>query len=227
MSTSVATKALLGLLGAGTAGVGGMYLLKSGDSGKYIYELIDEDATLELLTSKNKEDENWKSAWEQYRIDNKSKDRDPWGIGNWSSLKNNAGKNVPQEFLNKCESNSKKKVGSKKDALYVEVSKWCAREKRVAASSLLDSDNKVLLTSDTQASDNAWKAVWDAYRNDYKETSNNPWGIQDWDNLKSKDNQNAPNDFMARCAEVAKALVLDKEDPAYQILSKYCTKAKE
>ncbi|AEW45809.1 hypothetical protein MHC_04765 [Mycoplasma haemocanis str. Illinois] len=226
MSIFLSIKALFGLLGVGAVGVGGIYLLASADTEKYIYELIKEDVTLELLTSKNKEDEVWKGAWEKYRLENKSKDIDPWGIENWSSLKDNTQKNVPSEFLTKCESNSKKRVRSNKDSLYLEVSKWCTRDKRVEASSLLDSDNKSLLTSSTSASDSAWKAAWDAYRNDHKSTNSNPWKINNWDNLKSQDNQDAPSDFVSKCSEVAKSLVLDKEDPTYKELSKYCAKAK-
>ncbi|CBY93275.1 hypothetical protein HF1_12670 [Mycoplasma haemofelis str. Langford 1] len=211
---------------AATAGVSGMYLLKSDSDEKYIYELIKEDPTLEFLTSKSGEDSNWKSSWEKYRTENQSHEKDPWGITNWSSLKSQSNQNAPSDFLSKCDSYSQKKVKSNKDALYLSVAKWCTRDKRVAASSFLASDNKELLTSSTDKSDSAWKAAWDVYRNAYKNTNSNPWGIQDWDNKKNSDGQNAPDDFVSKCDAESKVLILSKEDPVYKNLSKYCTKAK-
>ncbi|AEW45840.1 hypothetical protein MHC_04920 [Mycoplasma haemocanis str. Illinois] len=209
-----------------TAGVGGMYLLKRDSKEKYIYELIKEDPILELLTSKSGSDDNWKKSWEKYRTDNQSLEKDPWGIANWSSLKSKASQNAPDDFLNRCDSHSKRKVKDNKEALYLEVAKWCTKDNRVTASSFLSSDNKELLTSSTNKSDGTWKAAWDAYRNTYKNTNSNPWGIKEWDSKKNSDGQDAPDDFISRCDAESKALILNKEDPVYKNLVKYCTKEK-
>ncbi|AEW45837.1 hypothetical protein MHC_04905 [Mycoplasma haemocanis str. Illinois] len=219
--------ALLGVAATGTtaAGIGGVYLFKS-DYGKYIYELINEDPTLELLNSKSVADSNWKASWEKYRKENQSQEIDPWGIKDWKSLKSQSDKDAPADLLDKCEAHSKKRVTSNKDPLYLQVSKWCTRDKRVEASSFLEADKKELLTSGTSASDSSWTTVWDAYWKDFKDTDSNPWGITNWASLKANKGNSAPTDFISKCASEAKALILNKEDPIYQRLSKYCTKTK-
>ncbi|CBY93270.1 hypothetical protein HF1_12620 [Mycoplasma haemofelis str. Langford 1] len=213
-------------MGTATAGIGGAYLLKA-DDGRYIHELIKEDPTLELLTSKNVTDSDWKASWEKYRKENQSHEKDPWGIKDWKSLKSQADGNAPSDLLDRCEANSKKRVVDRRDPLYLEVVKWCVKDKRVEASSLLASDNKELLTSGTTASDSAWTTVWDTYWKDFKDTDSNPWGIGNWASLKANKGTSAPTDFISKCASEAKVLILSKEDPVYKNLSKYCTKNKQ
>ncbi|CBY93208.1 hypothetical protein HF1_12000 [Mycoplasma haemofelis str. Langford 1] len=237
MSTSLASKALMGLAGAGAVGgtvaAGYKVFTKENEvpkAKKTIAQLIKDSGTKTLLTSSDsKEGTFWKEAWKSYREANKSKaaSQDPWIIseftGNYSSIQD---QNAPSAFLSKCESLSREEVDDISDSRYIQVFNWCTRNYQVAASSFLDSDGKVLLTNSTAASHADWKAAWEVYRKEYKDANSRPWEIESWDTKKANEGQDAPTDFISRCDTESKVLVTDKSSVTYKNLSKYCTKNK-
>ncbi|AEW45834.1 hypothetical protein MHC_04890 [Mycoplasma haemocanis str. Illinois] len=238
MAISSASKSLLGLLGVGAAGgtvLGGYKIFKSDKETpkvkKIISQLIRETGERVLLTkADSSESPFWKAAWKAYREANKNfkTSEDPWSI---NGFKGNYDSSIPDEkapdsFIDKCVSLSNNEVEGMSDTQYTQVSDWCTRNYKVSASSFLYSDNKVLLTNTTANSDEAWKASWETYRKEYASSNKNPWNIQDWNNKKDKTGENAPQDFISKCATEASVLVPNKEALEYQNILKYCTKAK-
>ncbi|AEG73573.1 hypothetical protein MHF_1337 [Mycoplasma haemofelis Ohio2] len=238
MSASFSSKALAVLLGTGAVGgtAWGGYKIFNSDKEtpkdkKTISQLIKETGEKVLLTKEDSsESPFWKEAWKAYREANKKSkaSEDPWSI---DGFKGNYESNIPDEkapdaFMDKCVSLFNNEVEGVLDSQYIQVSNWCTRNHKVAASSFLYSDNKVLLTSTTPDSDGDWKASWEVYRKEYSSTNKNPWNIGDWENKKGKENENAPSDFISKCASEAAILVASKEAQEYQNILKYCTKAK-
>ncbi|AEG73513.1 hypothetical protein MHF_1277 [Mycoplasma haemofelis Ohio2] len=238
MATSLASKALAGLAGAGAVGgtAAAGYKIFNQESEtpkakKTISQLIKDSGTKTLLTaSDSKEGTFWKAAWKAYRTANKSSkaSEDPWAVsgftGNYGSSISD--EKAPDDFVNKCVSLSGKEVEGVMDGEYVQVSNWCTRDRKVAASSFLDSDSKVLLKESDGASGTDWKNAWEVYRKEHSASNTNPWNINEWAQKKDSEQQNAPTDFVSKCAAEATVLVEDKDSPIYQSLSKYCTKAK-
>ncbi|AEG73567.1 hypothetical protein MHF_1331 [Mycoplasma haemofelis Ohio2] len=145
MDSSLATKALLGTLGVGAAGTtaaaGYKVLSKSNKNEEKskeaqkptfsVADLLKKDKTKELLVKegKNGEDADWKKAWSNYKSKNSSvtaNGLDPLGIADFISKKSD--EKAPDDFLNKCDLESKRQVHSDKDEAYVKVSTWCTKE---------------------------------------------------------------------------------------------------
>ncbi|AEW45781.1 hypothetical protein MHC_04625 [Mycoplasma haemocanis str. Illinois] len=140
MPNPAATKVLLGLLGATAAGgttVVGYRMFNKEELTPTkemrkisVAELLKQDKTKQLLerTGKNGQDTEWKAAWNNYTTKNANHSEngsDPLKIENWSSVKSQG--DAPEDFLNKCESESKKDVVDTKDPVYVNVSTWCTK----------------------------------------------------------------------------------------------------
>ncbi|AEW45805.1 hypothetical protein MHC_04745 [Mycoplasma haemocanis str. Illinois] len=236
MAVSLASKALMGVGAVGsTAFVSYKIFNKDRETTptkKTIAQLIKEAGTKVLLTDKDSlEGTFWKSAWKAYREANRGKavSQDPWSIGEFTgnySSQTIPDQNAPSAFVSKCESLSREVVDGISDVRYIHASNWCTRNYQVAAASFLDSDGKTLLTNSTAASHADWKAAWEVYRKEYKDSSSRPWEIASWDEKKSSEGQEAPSDFISRCEQESKVLISDKESTTYKNLSKYCTKSK-
>ncbi|CBY93205.1 hypothetical protein HF1_11970 [Mycoplasma haemofelis str. Langford 1] len=141
MTTSLASKVLMSLFGAiavgGTAVAGHKWFSKSGESPKSkktIAKLIEETGKKILLTKK--EDANgaeWKASWKKYREDNKTSEasKDPWTLsgfkGGYSSSVSD--EQAPSDFQDKCISLSGEEVEGVEDSKYVQVDKWCTKDK--------------------------------------------------------------------------------------------------
>ncbi|AEW45828.1 hypothetical protein MHC_04860 [Mycoplasma haemocanis str. Illinois] len=145
MASLFAPKVLLGVLGVGATGgtVAIGYKVFSKDNKHKekpieeqkptfsVADLLKKDKTKELLMKegKNGEDEDWKKAWSNYKNKNSSvttNGLDPLGIVDFVNKKNDD--NAPEDFLNKCDLESKKQVYSEKDEAYLKVSTWCTKE---------------------------------------------------------------------------------------------------
>ncbi|CBY93189.1 hypothetical protein HF1_11810 [Mycoplasma haemofelis str. Langford 1] len=140
MSSSLATKSILGLLGAsaagGTAAAGYKLLKKNGDMKEKpmtiqkhtVAKLLEQDKTKQLLDAKLEgSNEDWKAAYEKYRTGESSKDANPWQMPDWNNKKSQSGQNAPTEFISKFSEESKKEVVDDKDPIYVNVSTWCTK----------------------------------------------------------------------------------------------------
>ncbi|CBY93170.1 hypothetical protein HF1_11620 [Mycoplasma haemofelis str. Langford 1] len=145
MPNPAATKALLGLLGATAAGgttFAGYKILNKEQKKEEapttkeiqkvsVAELLKKDKTKQLLvrTGKTGQDAEWKAAWSNYKTKNNSNSEngsDPLKIANWSTEKSR--EEAPEDFLNKCDAESKKEVVDTNDPIYVNVSTWCTKE---------------------------------------------------------------------------------------------------
>ncbi|CBY93269.1 hypothetical protein HF1_12610 [Mycoplasma haemofelis str. Langford 1] len=129
----------------GTSGVGGYYgskMLTSKPKVKATREkfsiasLIAKDAKKELLSKEGKQgsDSDWKAAWKNYKDQNPSAttaNSDPWQIPNWLTAKSSD--DAPTDFMNKCDTESKKEVFDTSDSAYTNVYKWCTKDKASSA----------------------------------------------------------------------------------------------
>ncbi|CBY93207.1 hypothetical protein HF1_11990 [Mycoplasma haemofelis str. Langford 1] len=125
---------------AGASGTGGYFgskLLTSKNSHVQeskkkpvsVAELLSKHTTKQLLDkSLTKTHSDWTTAWSNYKT--KNNDSDPLKIGNWSTKKTQA--EVPEEFLNRCDEESKKEVLDTSDPIYVNVLNWCTKDKEAA-----------------------------------------------------------------------------------------------
>ncbi|AEW45799.1 hypothetical protein MHC_04715 [Mycoplasma haemocanis str. Illinois] len=139
MFSSLATKALLVVLGVGVAGgtaAAGYKFFGKGAAAekitaipKYtVSQLLERDKTKQLLnTSLAGSDGDWKAAYEKYRTGESSKDANPWQIPDWGTKKSQTNQNAPSEFISKCLEESKKEVIDDKDPIYSNVSAWCTK----------------------------------------------------------------------------------------------------
>ncbi|AEG73572.1 hypothetical protein MHF_1336 [Mycoplasma haemofelis Ohio2] len=95
-----------------------------------VAELLSKDTTKTLLQkSLGKDHADWKEAWKSYIEKNTSsatEGSDPLKIDGWVNKKSTTD-SVPEEFLNRCDDESKKTVSSTSDAVYVTVSTWCTK----------------------------------------------------------------------------------------------------
>ncbi|AEG73516.1 hypothetical protein MHF_1280 [Mycoplasma haemofelis Ohio2] len=97
-----------------------------------IASLIAQDSAKELLTKDKKQgsDADWQAAWTNYKNQNSShstENSDPWKIKNWINEKNQA--NAPQDFMDRCDTESKKEVFDTSDPAYKNVYSWCTKAK--------------------------------------------------------------------------------------------------
>ncbi|AEW45833.1 hypothetical protein MHC_04885 [Mycoplasma haemocanis str. Illinois] len=95
-----------------------------------VSELLSKDKTKTLLkTSLGKDHADWKTAWKAYvekNASNSAEGSDPLKISGWATKKSTPD-SVPEEFLNRCDEESKKTVSSVSDAVYLTVSTWCTK----------------------------------------------------------------------------------------------------
>ncbi|CBY93265.1 hypothetical protein HF1_12570 [Mycoplasma haemofelis str. Langford 1] len=95
-----------------------------------VAELLSKDTTKTLLQkSLGKDHDDWKAAWKGYieKNTNSTTDgSDPLKVEGWAAKKSTTD-SVPEEFLNRCDDESKKTVSSTSDAVYVTVSTWCTK----------------------------------------------------------------------------------------------------
>ncbi|AEG73581.1 hypothetical protein MHF_1345 [Mycoplasma haemofelis Ohio2] len=126
----------------GTSGVGGYYgskLLTS--KPKVVREkfsvasLLAKNTTKELLSkgTQGGKDPAWQAAWKAYQDQNSStltSGTDPWKMPKTSAGTSQT--DAPTEFMDKCDTESKKEVFDDSDPIFVNVSKWCTKEKAKA-----------------------------------------------------------------------------------------------
>ncbi|AEW45836.1 hypothetical protein MHC_04900 [Mycoplasma haemocanis str. Illinois] len=101
-----------------------------------IASLIAKDEKKELLSKEGKQgsDSDWKAAWKNYKDQNTSattENSDPWKIPNWLTAKSND--DAPTDFMNKCDTESKREVFDTSDSAYSNVYKWCTKDKSAGA----------------------------------------------------------------------------------------------
>ncbi|CBY93195.1 hypothetical protein HF1_11870 [Mycoplasma haemofelis str. Langford 1] len=142
MDSSTVINSLFGILGAGAIGstsfMGYTFFKEMHKTEEYrrsllsVAELLAKDKTKVLL---NRSDgithQDWKTAWNHYRKENNSASKageDPLKVTNFVSKKGE--ESVLEDFLNRCDLESKRWVSSDKDTPYINVLKWCTKDKK-------------------------------------------------------------------------------------------------
>ncbi|CBY92316.1 hypothetical protein HF1_03080 [Mycoplasma haemofelis str. Langford 1] len=215
----------------GTAATGGIYFgtdLFKNENKTAISSLIkNTNPEKRLITSKGVGDDVWKKAYKAYREANKDNEKDIWGLKDWTKPNDPIVEtNATEEFISKCDSNSKAEVSNKDDLLYKQVLAYCTRDTLV--SDLISEGNtgKKLLDKNVSGSDqdSGWQEAWKVYRtqNSSKGAGQDPWGLESWDTKKDKDE--LPNNYKDKCVEHANKPAHQLDDENYRNVLSWCTK---
>ncbi|CBY92300.1 hypothetical protein HF1_02920 [Mycoplasma haemofelis str. Langford 1] len=96
--------------------------------------------------------------------------------------------------------------------------------KRTISSLLREKNPEKRLIIAAPPSDKAWKDAWANYRNENKDS--NPWGIKTWSKITQdvQSGDNAPDDFVSKCATQTILEVPNEKDSLYVEVLKYCTR---
>ncbi|CBY93263.1 hypothetical protein HF1_12550 [Mycoplasma haemofelis str. Langford 1] len=138
---SLTSKALLGTLGVGTAGVTsavGYKVLNKKEVAKEetptlpkkksIAALIESSGKTLLQKSLGGSNEDWKKVYEKYRTGDSSKDSNPWNIQGWDTKKTQENSDAPNDFMDACERESRKEVSGIEAPEYKNVLDWCTKD---------------------------------------------------------------------------------------------------
>ncbi|AEW45135.1 hypothetical protein MHC_01345 [Mycoplasma haemocanis str. Illinois] len=220
-------KVVLGFSSVGTITTGALYvsgIFKNRVKKIAIYSLLnDANPEKRLITSKAVEDDVWKKAYMTYRTENKSLDKDIWNLKDWNKPSNPVIEtNATEEFISKCEFNSKVKVTGTDDLLYRQVLAYCTRDTLVSDLIKEGTTGRTLLTN--TSSDEDWKAVWNTYKSSNEVASGgiDKWKFSDWSEKKGGDT--LPTEYKARCSEKASEPAFKTTDIKYLDVLNWCSK---
>ncbi|AEW45100.1 hypothetical protein MHC_01170 [Mycoplasma haemocanis str. Illinois] len=83
---------------------------------------------------------------------------------------------------------------------------------------------KRLIANSTDGSSDEWKKAWQLYSQAYKDNGKNPFSLALEKPSTVDGNQNAPVEFMNKCAFFLNKEVLDEKDEDYRNVLQYCTR---
>ncbi|AEG72624.1 hypothetical protein MHF_0345 [Mycoplasma haemofelis Ohio2] len=221
------TKAASATAIAGTAATGGIYLGTDlfKDKKVEIASLLKTAyPNKRLITSKTVSDDAWKKAYKAYREANKDKTKDIWSLKDWTKPQATVEEtNATDDFISKCNSNSKLSVVGKDDPLYKQVLAYCTRDTLVSDLISEYGKGKKLLSKDGSDQDAAWKAAWNVYKTRNKDKGENldPWKLNNWNTKKSGDE--LPDNYKDKCVEYSKKAAYQLEDENYKNVLDWCT----
>ncbi|AEW45804.1 hypothetical protein MHC_04740 [Mycoplasma haemocanis str. Illinois] len=100
-----------------------------------VSELLSKHSTKQLIDKNlGKSHTDWTTAWNNYKTKNNDKTTDgsdPLGISNWSTKRNQS--EVPDEFLNRCDEEGKRRVLDTSNSIYLNVLNWCTKDKEATS----------------------------------------------------------------------------------------------
>ncbi|AEG72709.1 hypothetical protein MHF_0433 [Mycoplasma haemofelis Ohio2] len=215
---SVASKAALGLAGAGGA-VGGGFLIKNHISPE------DKRSTIKDLISKSKtkvavtKDEGWSKLWDKYKKDNENKGagKDSWKLAEWKGSDNPD--TIPPSYKTRCTSLSSERIEGESDSKYVEFLNMCSRDKTVGD---LLSGSTLLPKGDGH--DAKWKSRFKKYKEAKGAQSSYPIGAIALDSADSQDNPEHLKKLQDGCATQWSKSVTGEEDKSYlEAIKEWCS----
>ncbi|AEW45742.1 hypothetical protein MHC_04430 [Mycoplasma haemocanis str. Illinois] len=220
------SKGFIGVVGvaSGTGVVAfGVYKLNSSEELKTISSLINSQRNKrKLIKSESGSEEAWKTAWQEYRKNFNNLDTNPFSL-TWTKGDSPASENATQAFMDACEVQGTKKVKDSKSKDYELFLKYCARDTLMSDLVSENSKRKALVKKDSESEDANWKAVWEEYKKENKDKSNQKdhWKLNDW-STKHSENK-VPVSFMERCDQELKRVYYDNEGDDYKKVISWCT----
>ncbi|AEW45080.1 hypothetical protein MHC_01070 [Mycoplasma haemocanis str. Illinois] len=221
-------KAVVVLLGAGTATVGGVLTYKSfiKPTTHSIRDLLAVKNPEKRLISKatNGSSTEWKAAWKLYLSNYKKNGKNPFSLNkNKPDTEPDGNENAPSEFMNKCEELSRDMVVDKEDNRYKNVLAYCTRVTLVSDLISENYPSKKVLSKDEAGSTDGWKKAWSNYKtfNTNKTKGKDAWNLSDW---PTQNEDNAPNTFIDKCAEKVRMATFDLNNEDYLNAVKWCTR---
>ncbi|AEW45127.1 hypothetical protein MHC_01305 [Mycoplasma haemocanis str. Illinois] len=211
----------------GTAVTGGIYLGTDFFKDKKVEIAVllkTSHPNKRLITSKSVSDDSWKKAYKAYREANKDKIKDIWNLKDWTKPSATVDEtNATDDFISKCNSNSKLEVDGSSDPLYEQVLAYCTRDTLVSDLISEYGKGKRLLSKDGSDQEDAWKAAWNIYKtqNKDKEENQDPWKLSEWKNKKS--GNELPNDYKDKCVEYSQKPAYQLENENYKNVLDWCT----
>ncbi|AEW45076.1 hypothetical protein MHC_01050 [Mycoplasma haemocanis str. Illinois] len=89
----------------------------------------------------------------------------------------------------------------------------------------VENPEKRLISKSSDGSSAEWKEAWKLYLSSYKKDGKNPFFLsKDKPNTEPDGKENAPAEFMNKCEEFSRDMVVDKKDNRYQNVLDYCTR---
>ncbi|CBY93124.1 hypothetical protein HF1_11160 [Mycoplasma haemofelis str. Langford 1] len=221
------SKGLAGAAGAASgtgALVFGIYKLSSSEELKTISSLLDSKKR-KLIKSNDGSEESWKSAWQKYRSDFNSSDKNPFSL-TWSKGTSSvSSENATQAFMEACEVQGSKKVKDIESEDYQLFFKYCTRNTLMSDLVVENPSRKALVKVANETEDSKWVAVWEDYKKVNKDKANQAdhWKLSDWPN-KSSENK-VPVSFMTQCETELKREYFDVEGDDYKKVISWCTES--
>ncbi|AEW45119.1 hypothetical protein MHC_01265 [Mycoplasma haemocanis str. Illinois] len=169
---------------------------------------------ISLLLEKNRPDKrllfkargaghsDWKNSWKKYVSAHSGSGKNPFSV-NLSFSEND---NVPNEFMEGCETLFNEKVLGVDDDKYEQALEYCTRDTLV--SDFTWTAGKQL------ADDTRLKELWKQY---YK-NSDDFWNLKN-----SKDENDMPNEFKTKCSEEFNVKTGDMKHPSVERVINYCS----
>ncbi|OAL10028.1 hypothetical protein A6V39_03885 [Candidatus Mycoplasma haematobovis] len=192
------------MIGAGKAGlIGAITLASAGtiagigystglfNSNTQINELLKKENKHILLSSKSGEDTTgWTEAWKKY-----------WKNKVWGEITGSTEDQVPERFKTLCGEKAKESVYDTKDPKYINITKFCSRDKTIK--DVLNEEGFKFLSE--TGKDKEWQDKFDNYKSD-QNTLKLPGVTIDQGDTKDKHH----NKISKGCVEAVKAKTTDK-----------------
>ncbi|AEW45843.1 hypothetical protein MHC_04935 [Mycoplasma haemocanis str. Illinois] len=92
-------------------------------------EIFKEESKRAIISTTTEDNEGWKAAVTAYKTDNTGKERDAWGLSDWSTIKSqsNLSHTHATKLKEECVKRVEMKFTGREDAGYLEVFKWCTK----------------------------------------------------------------------------------------------------
>ncbi|AEW45084.1 hypothetical protein MHC_01090 [Mycoplasma haemocanis str. Illinois] len=217
-------KLAAGLLGVGTATVGGVLTYRSfiKPTTHSIRDLLAVKNPEKRLISRSADGSSaeWKAAWKLYLSAYQKDGKNPFSLNKEKPNEEpNGNENAPSEFMNKCEGLSGNMVVDKEDERYKNVLSYCTRNTLIQ--DLIQESGRTLL----KETGDDWSASWKSYRevNSGKEQNQDIWKLSDWNAKKGADSS-ISDDLKKKCKEKLESNAGIQVDDDYQNVVKWCSK---
>ncbi|AEW45775.1 hypothetical protein MHC_04595 [Mycoplasma haemocanis str. Illinois] len=182
---AVPAKVPLLLVGATATSGLGIFTLRglfaSGEK-KSIAFFLNTDLSKRVISKED--DSHWTKSAEAY----KGSKNDVWNLG----------KEVSERIRNVCKEKLEFKVSGIDSDEYKNFISYCTRD--TVISDLLKDWKETILSKNEGAGTKEWKGAWRRYIEDNKKLAvPNVWGVDNFDSIKDKVDQDAPESFRDRC----------------------------